>query len=136
MPLRFFSFFSSAQPGADGLTQPQREAIADMLHFLTYADGHIASREGEFIDQSIAALSWDSTIAFSDFEMRSITDARRAREDAEFRKTFLASLGKRINSPEARTRAVALARSLIWADGTCTAKESLALANIEAALRD
>lgn len=135
MPLRFLKFFSSAKPSADGLTQPQREAIADALHYLVYADNHVSSREGEFVNNTIDGLSWDASLSFSAYEVRSIADARRAKEDAAHRAEFMASIARRLDTPASREKALTLARGLVWADGSRADGESSALAALESALK-
>lgn len=135
MPLRFLKFFSSAKTSADGLTQPQREAIADALHYLVYADNHIASREGEFVNDAIDGLAWDASHSFSSYEVRSIAAARHAKENATARAEFFANLAARLNTPESRDKALALARGVVWADGNSTDGESVALAALTAALK-
>ena len=135
MPLRLLKFFSSAKPSADGLTQPQREAIADALHYLVYADNHIASREGEFVSDAIEGLAWDASLSFSAYEVRSIAAARHAKENAAARAEFFAFIAARLDTPASRDKALALARGLVWADGSNTAGESDALAALTDALK-
>ena len=135
MPLRFLKFFSSNQTSADGLTQPQREAIADALHYLVYADGHIAAREGEFVDNTIHGLAWDAARSFSAYEATSIANVRQAKENAGYRGEFLGGIAARLDTPAARARALDLARGLAWSDGSTSSKESEALADLERALK-
>lgn len=133
MPLRFLRFFS-ANTSADGLRQTQREAIADLLHFIVYADNHVALPEGEFVHDAIDGLAWDASLSFSAYETRSIADARRARENAAGRHEFLASIATRLDSAEARSRALTLAQGLIQADGQTTTGESALLSELQALL--
>lgn len=135
MPLRFLNFFSSAKTSADGLAQPQREAIADALHYLVYADNHVASREGEFVSNTIDGLAWDASLSFSAYEVHSIAEARRAKEDVAHRAEFIASIAARLDTPASRAKALTLARGLVWCDGTRGEGESSALAALEAALK-
>lgn len=134
MPLRFLKFFSSEKPSADGLTQPQREAIADLLHYLVYADNHIASREGDYVNDTIHSLSWDVALSFSSYESRSIAAARQAKENPEHRRALFASIAARLNTPQVRTRALELGKTLVWIDGTNTPRESAALTELQVAL--
>jgi hypothetical protein len=134
MPLRFLKLFSSDKPSADGLTQPQREAIADLLHYLVYADSHIAAREGDYVNETIQSLSLDAALSFSAYEQRSIAAARQAKENPDHRREFIASIAARLDTSEARARALELGKTLVWIDGTNTAHESAALADLQAAL--
>lgn len=135
MPLRFLNLFTAARNSADGLVQPQREAIADALHYLVFADNHVAAREGEYLDEKLGGFEWDSSLAFSTYETLSIANARRAKEDAEYRHAFLGSIAARLNTPESRARALSLAQGLVWADGSAAAGESAALAELESVLK-
>ncbi len=134
MPLRFLKLFASDKSSADGLTQVQREAIADLLHYLVYADSHIAAREGDYVNETIQSFSWDASLSFSAYEQRSIAAARQAKEDPDYRREFIASLAARLNTPAARARALELGKTLVWIDGTNTEHESAALADLQAAL--
>lgn len=135
MPLRFLKFFSATRSSSDGFTQPQREALADALHFLVYADGHIAAREGEFVGNTIDGLAWDAARSFSVYEAESVARARQATENSGYRSEFLASIAARLDTPEARARALDLARGLAWSDGSTSTGESAALADLETALK-
>jgi uncharacterized tellurite resistance protein B-like protein len=126
-----FSRFFSAKPGApDGLTQTQREAIADLLHFCVYADNHIALNETAAIERIVSTLNWDTSSSFASFESRSIAAARAAKENEFTREEFLKSIRLRLDQPAARTLALNLCKQIFVSDGAQSDKETVAFARI------
>lgn len=117
MPRRLLQLFRSSTGRNDGLTQAEREAIADLLHYCMYADSHIAAAEAKAIDETVAYFDWDPKVAFETYEARSISAARRAREDAHARDEFIASIAARLKSARARDLARKASRNLFAADG-------------------
>lgn len=105
-----------------------------MLHYLVYADSHIAAREGDYVNETIQSFAWDAALSFSAYEPRSIAAARQAKENPDYRREFIASLATRLDTPEVRTRALELGKTLVWIDGTNTEHESAALADLQTAL--
>ncbi len=117
----------------DGLSQSEREAIADALHFCMYADNKIAQAETQTVATWVNSLTWDPKLSYSAYESRSIAAARQAKENADLRRDFLLSIGKRLNSALSRNLAVSLAARLMNADGEQSEKETGVLAEIRAA---
>jgi hypothetical protein len=116
------------------LTQTEREAIVDLLHYSLYADSHIALKEGELLSELVGVIGWDVASAFQTYEAKSVAAAREAGENAEARKIFLDSISERLQSPGARALAVDLSEQLIASDGTVE-KESSLIAEIRALLK-
>src|SRR3954468_11431080 len=98
--------FHQKQSAHDGLTQPQREAVADLLHYCMYADNHIALAETKVISDLVSTFGWEPNVSFETFEVRSIALARAAKEDVASRKTFLESVKQRLNTPASRSVAL------------------------------
>ena len=119
-----------AKAAPDGLTQTQREAIADLLHYCMYADRHIALVETQTINDVINAMSWDPRTSFESFEARSIGAARGANDDPKLREAFLRSVRERLDDANARALAIKVCRQLFVADGVQSEKESLLLAQL------
>ena len=71
---------SDASSQNDGLTQPQREAIVDLLNYCMYADNFVFLAEDRFITDTVAKLDWDPKVPFDYIAVRSIDNARRARK--------------------------------------------------------
>jgi uncharacterized tellurite resistance protein B-like protein len=124
------------QPGPtsrDGLTQGQREAIVDLLNYVSFADHDISESEELVIDNLENQLDWDHNQDFDYYVDKSISIAREASEskDEDF---FLKQIRARLESPKSRETAVALCEKLIKADGRKTANESAVLGAIRKAL--
>jgi hypothetical protein len=134
MPSSISRLFQAKPDIKDGLTQPQREAVADLLHYCMYADNHIALVETRIIRDVVGTFTWDPNIAFESFEARSIGAARAAKENAEQRKVFLDSINQRLSSPHSRTLALDVCKQLFVADGL-NPKESALLTRISQLLK-
>jgi uncharacterized tellurite resistance protein B-like protein len=131
MSFSFSRLFNQTSAVNDGLTQPEREAIADLLHYCLYADNHIALAETEVLESIISTLSWDPNSSFASFEGRSVAAARAAKEDASAREEFLKSIRARLTEAEVRTLAFDLCKQLFVADGVQSDKETVVLARIQ-----
>ncbi|HEX2855649.1 MAG TPA: hypothetical protein VHO24_20610 [Opitutaceae bacterium] len=121
--------FQSKTTVKDGLTQLQREAIADLLHYCMFADNHIALAETKTIADVVGTFAWDPNIAFESFEARSVAEARAAKEDAPQRKAFLDSIKLRLNTPTSRSLALDVCKQLFNVDGV-SPDESLLLTRL------
>jgi hypothetical protein len=100
----------------DGLSQPQREAIVDLLHYCMYADNFVALAEDKFINGVAATLNWDDNISFEVYEGGSIGKARKAKESAGYRDTFYKDVVARLATKDARALALKLCKELYNAD--------------------
>lgn len=107
------------------LTQTEREAIVDLLHFSLYADSHIALKEGEALSEIVGVIGWDVASAFQTYEAKSVAAARAARENPDAQKIFFDSISERLKAPESRALAVDLSAQLLSADGTVEKESSL-----------
>src|SRR5690348_4547571 len=96
-------FQKSEAPKDDGLTQPQREAIVDLLNYCTYADNSVMLAEDRLIADTVAKFNWDpKAVPFDQFDARSVGNARNARESQVYRAKFLASIKERLGNPAAK----------------------------------
>jgi hypothetical protein len=129
MSLSVAPFFQPKTAVKDGLTQPQREAIADLLHYCMYADNHIALAEAAVITDVVSTFAWDPNISFESFEARSIAAARAAKESPDGRKTFLDAINQRLTTARSRTLALEVCKKLFVADGM-NEKDAALLARI------
>lgn len=127
-------FVQSGSPKNDGLSQPQREAIVDLLHYCMFADNLVALKEDQFINTVAATLSWDPNVSFETYEGSSIGNARRAKESADYRHTFLESINTRLARKEVRELALDLVKQLFSADANLSDKESQLLPTLRTAL--
>jgi hypothetical protein len=72
--------FHKSEAPKDSLTQPQREAIVDLLNYCMYADNLVFLAEDRLIADTVAKFNWDPKVPFDQFDARSIGNARNARE--------------------------------------------------------
>ena len=93
MPSLIRKLFHKSEAPNDGLTQPQREAIVDLLNYCMYADNLIFLAEDRLIADTVAKFNWESKVPFDQFDVRSIDNARNAKENQGYRDQFLASIG-------------------------------------------
>jgi len=131
MSFSFSRFFNVKSATNDGLTQPQREAIADLLHYCLYADNNIALAETAVIDAAVSSLTWDPNYSFSVYESRSVALARQTKEDPAAREEFLQSIRQRLDKPAVRTLAFDLCKQVFVADGAQSDQETIVLARIQ-----
>jgi uncharacterized tellurite resistance protein B-like protein len=124
------AFASSPAQQQDGLIQPQREAIVDLLHYCMYADNFVALSEDKFINTVASTLSWDKNISFESYEGASIGKARKAKESASYREQFFKDVVQRLGAKDARELALKLCRDLYHADAKLASAESEQLAAI------
>jgi len=97
MPSLIRKLFHKSEAPKDGLTQPQREAIVDLLNYCMYADNLVMLAEDRLIADTVAKFSWDpKAVPFDQFAVRSIDNARNARESQVYRDKFLTSIGDRL----------------------------------------
>ena len=121
---------SDALANKDGLTQPQREAIVDLLNYCMYADNLIMVAEDRLIADTVAKFNWDSKIPFDLFDVRSIDNARNARENQGYREKFLASIRDRLDTAAVKGQALDLCQELFVADGALSDEEDAVLQNL------
>ncbi|MGC4074356.1 MAG: hypothetical protein QM760_17955 [Nibricoccus sp.] len=127
--MSFLKFFKSSVAN-DGLSQSEREAIADLLHFGMYADNHLSLVEDKVISDAVFQMGWDAKVSFESFQAQSLARVREAKENPEARAAFYKSLQDRLASKATRARALNLVTKLFQSDGTSD-KESAVLAEIK-----
>ena len=90
MPSLIQKLFGKPEAPKEGLTQPQREAIIDLLNYCMYADGFVFLAEDRFIADTVAKFNWDSKVPFDQFVLRSTDNPGNAQEiRASFESVFL-----------------------------------------------
>jgi hypothetical protein len=114
---------SEAPAQKDGLTQPQREAMVDLLNYCMYADNFVFLAEDRFITDTVAKFNWDSKVPFDQFVVRSIDNARNATENQGYKDRFLASINDRLGTDAVKAQALDLCRELFVADGSRSDEE-------------
>jgi hypothetical protein len=130
MPSLIRKLFRKSEAPKDGLTQPQREAIVDLLNYCMYADDLVFLAEDRVITDTVAHFSWDPKIPFDQFDARSINNARTARENEGYREEFLSWIRDRLNTAAVKGRALDLCQELFLADGARSEEEDAVLQNL------
>ena len=134
MPSLIRKLFHKSEGPKDGLTQSQREAIVDLLNSCMYADNLILLSEDRFITDTVAKFNWDSKVPFDQFDVRSIDNARNARESQVYRDKFLASIRERLDIATVKEQALNLCQELFIADGVRSDDEEVVLQNLRTLL--
>jgi hypothetical protein len=130
MPSLIRKLFHKSEAPNDGLTQPQREAIVDLLNYCMYADNLVFLAEDRVITDTAAKFNWDSKVPFDQFEVRSVSNARNARESQVYRDQFLASIKDRLDTASVKGKALDLCQELFLADGAQSDEEDAVLQNL------
>jgi uncharacterized tellurite resistance protein B-like protein len=130
MPSLLRKLFHKSEESKDGLTQPQREAIVDLLNYCMYADNLVMLAEDRLIADTVAKFNWESKTPFDQFDVRSVGNARNARESKVYRDKFLASIKERLDTAAVRGKALDLCQELFLADGAQSEEEDEVLQNL------
>src|SRR6266496_3651217 len=131
MPSLIRKLFHKSEAPNDGLTQPQREAIVDLLNYCMYADNLIFLAEDRLITDTVAKFNWDPKVPFDQFDVRSIDNARNATENPGYRDRFLASINDRLGTAAVKGQALDLCQELFLADGARSDEEDAVLQNLK-----
>ena len=130
MPGLIRRLFHKPEAPKDGLTQPQREAIVDLLTYCMYADNFVFLAEDRFITDTLAKFNWDPKVPFDQFAVRSIDNSRNARENQGGRDRFLASIRDRLGTAAVKAQALDLCQQLFVADGVRSDEEEDVFRNL------
>jgi hypothetical protein len=122
--------FRKSEAPRDGLTQPQREAIVDLLNYCMYADNLVMLAEDRLISDTVKKFNWDSKVPFDQFALRSIDNARNARESQVHREKFLGSIKDRLDTAAVKGKALDLCQELFVADGARSDEEEDVFQNL------
>ena len=130
MPSLIKKLFHKSEAPKDGLTQPQREAIVDLLNYCMYADNLVFIAEDRLITDTVKKFNWESKVPFDQFVLRSTDNARNARESQVYRDQFLASIKDRLDTAVVKRKALDLCQELFLADGAQSDEEDAVLQNL------
>jgi hypothetical protein len=122
--------FRKSEAPNDGLTQPQREAIVDLLYDCLDADNLVVLAEVSLISETVQQFDWDSKVPFDQFALRSIDNARNARESQVHREKFLGSIKDRLDTAAVKGKALDLCQELFVADGARSDEEEEVFQNL------
>ena len=130
MPSLLRKLFHKSEAPKDNLTQPQREAIVDLLNYCMYADNLVMLAEDRLITDTVAKFNWESKTPFDQFDVRSIGNARNARESQVYRDQFLASIRDGLGTAAVKGQALDLCQELFVADGSRSDEEEDVFQNL------
>jgi uncharacterized tellurite resistance protein B-like protein len=130
MPSLLKKLFGKPETPKDGLNQPQREAIVDLLNYCMYADNLVMLAEDRLITDTVKKFNWESKVPFDQFALRSIDNARNARESQVHREKFLGSIKDRLSTDAVKAQALDLCQELFVADGSRSDEEDTVLQNL------
>jgi hypothetical protein len=131
MPSLIKKLFRKSEAPNDGLTQPQREAIVDLLNYCMYADNLVFLAEDRLIADTVAKFNWDPKVPFDQFDARSTSNARNASESQVHKDQFLASIRDRLGTAAVKGQALDLCQELFLADGARSDEEDAVLQNLK-----
>ena len=134
MPSLIRKLFHKSEAPTDGLSQPKREAIVYLLNYCMYADNLIFLAEDRLIADTVAKFNWDSKVPFDQFDVKSVSNARNARESQVYKDRFLASIRDRLDTAAVKGQALDLCQELFLADGARSDEEDAVLQNLRTLL--
>jgi hypothetical protein len=95
-----------------------------------YADNLVFLAEDRLITDTVAKFNWDPKIPFDQFDAKSVSNARTARENEEYRDQFLAWIRDRLGTPAVKGQALDLCQELFLADGARSDEEDAVLQDL------
>ena len=87
--------------------------------------------EDRLIADTVAKFNRDPKTPFDQFAVRSIDNARNARENQGYRGKFLASIRDRLDTAAVKGQALDLCQELFLADGARSEEEDAVLQNLK-----
>jgi len=82
------------------------------------------------IADTVTEFNWDSKVPFDQFALRSIDNARNARESQVYRDQFLGSIRDRLGTAAVKAQALDLCQELFLADGAQSDEEDVVLQHL------
>ncbi len=101
----------------DGLQQPQREALIDLLVLSMYIDNALSLSEDAVLRARVDTFSWEDSSDVEDYVDRAVGRVRVIKGSPESVTDFLVSVNERLETYEARLLAFGLCERLLTADG-------------------
>ncbi|MGJ8653667.1 MAG: hypothetical protein ACSHX8_10375 [Opitutaceae bacterium] len=131
--MKFLEKLFSADEGSSlhpSVTQPEREAIIDLLLLGIYIDGHLSLAETSEFDNAADSLGWDSSTGPSIYISNATDRVRNARTSEDAVAELISFVGQRLTSAGSKERALVLLNRLLTADGK-TEKEKAFFEQVE-----
>jgi len=99
------------------MTQPQREALLELLVLSIFVDSHLSLAEEETLQARIAGLGWESEKPRDIHFLTAMHRARAASESPEKTEAFLAAKTSAFTTNACRVAALESIRSVLASDG-------------------
>ena len=126
----FTLLFGSDSNLDDGWTQPQREAVIDLLSVAIYADSHLSLAEQSAVDTQVHKMYWDSQLSVEAYSNGSINRARDARNNPDLKADYLQNIADKLETEIGKTKAYEICRSVLLSDGQAETEVNF-LANVK-----
>jgi uncharacterized tellurite resistance protein B-like protein len=105
-------------------TEPQRQALLDLLLLAEYADGHLTSVEDARVDQLLTAMGYSDTYDRQQQFDAAVTRVRQHAEAPERARAQAVLLARNFTERDQRRKVYALLEEIIASDAHITAAES------------
>ncbi len=115
------------------MTQPQREALLDLVILALFADSHLSLKEDEALQAALDKIGWEALKPREIFFCNSMNRARKAVETDADSSEYIAARAKVISDVWSKAEAVSVLQSVLASDGE-TAVESAFLERVKAAM--
>lgn len=99
------------------MTQPQREALFDLLSLSIYADAHISLVEEDLIQSAFVAKGWKSEYPKSLFIEESFARAREVAEDDDSLMDYLTERASAFTTKTGQAEALGIVKNILERDG-------------------
>jgi len=115
------------------MTQPQREALLDLVILALFADSHLSLKEDEALQAALDKIGWEALKPREIFFCNSMNRARKAVETDADSSEYIAARAKVISDVWSKAEAVSVLQSVLASDGV-TDVESAFLERVKAAM--
>lgn len=99
------------------MTQPQREALFDLLTLSIYADAHISLTEERLLESAFIAEGWDSEYPKSLFIDESFARAREMSESDDSMFDYINERAQAFTTKSAQKEALGVVKNILKGDG-------------------
>lgn len=99
------------------MTQPQREALFDLLTLSIYADAHISLTEERLLESAIVAEGWDSEYPKSLFMEESFARAREAADSDDAMFDYINAKAQVFTTKGSQKEVLGVVKNILKSDG-------------------
>jgi hypothetical protein len=99
------------------MTQPEREALFDLLTLSIYADAHVSLTEERLLESAFIAEGWDSKYPKSLFIDESFARAREMSESDETMIDYMNARAQAFKTKTAQKEALGVVANILKSDG-------------------